>query len=72
MDISSLYTNIHHMEGAETCLKKLEEGKKKSIPSIVIKMILIVLKSNTFIFGNECYRQLTGATLGTPMTPKLC
>ena len=49
MDVSSLCTNIDHEEGAEACLKKLEERKNKSILSIVIeKLILMILKSHAF------------------------
>ena len=33
IDVSSLYTNIDHEEGAEACLKKLE-ARKKEINSI--------------------------------------
>ena len=73
MDVSSfssLYTNIDHKEGAEACFKKLEERKNKSIPSITIKnLILMILKSNAFRFGNEYYRQITGTAMGTPMAP---
>ena len=70
MDVSSLYTNIDHEEGAEACFKKLEERKNKSIPSIVIKnLILIILKSNSFRFGNEHYRQVTGTAMGSLMAP---
>ena len=70
MDVSSLYTNIHHEEGAEACFKRLEERKNKSIPSIVIKnLILMVFKSNTFRFGNKYHRQITGTALGTLMAP---
>ena len=39
--LSSLYTNIDHKEGAESCFKKLEERKNKSIPSIVITNLVI-------------------------------
>ena len=70
MDVSSLYTSIDHEEGAEAYFKKLEERKNKSIPSIVIKnLILMILKSNAFRFGNEYYRQITGTAMGTPMAP---
>ena len=30
MDVSYLYTNIDHEEGAEACFKKLKEKKNKS------------------------------------------
>ena len=70
MDISSLYTNTDHEEGAEACFKKLEERKSKSIPSIVIKnLILMILQSYAFRFGNEYYRQIYSTELRTPMTP---
>ena len=46
MDISSLCNNIDHEEGAETCFKKLEKRKNKSITSTVIKnLIFVPLKS---------------------------
>ena len=70
MAVSSLYTNIDQEEGAEVCFKKLEERKNKFMPSIVIKnLILMILKSNAFRFGNEYYRQITGTAMGTPMAP---
>ena len=62
MGVSSIYTNIDQEEGAEACFKN------KSIPSIVIKnLILIILKSNSFRFGNKDYRQMTGTAMATLM-----
>ena len=64
MGVSSIYTNIDQEEGAEACFNN------KSIPSIVIKnLILIILKSNSFRFGNEHYRQITGTAMGSLMAP---
>ena len=64
MDVLSLNTNIDHEEGAEACFKKLEERNNKSISSIVIKnLILMILKSNAFRFGN------LDTAMGTPMAP---
>ena len=69
-DVLSLYINNDHEEGAEACFKKLEERKNKSIPSIVIKnLILMILKSKAFRFDNEYYRQITATAMGTPMAP---
>ena len=49
---------------------KLEVRKNKSIPSIVIKnLILMILKSNAFRFGNEYHRQVTGTAMETSMVP---
>ena len=65
MDVSSLYTNIHHEEGAEACFKKLEERKNKSVPSIVIKnLILMIFNSNPFRFSNEYCSQIIGTAMG--------
>ena len=72
MDVSSLYTNTDHKEGADPCFKKLEERKNKSIPSMFIKnLILMILQSNAFRFGIEYYRQITGTAMSTNGT-KLC
>ena len=70
MDVSSLYTNTDHEEGAEACFKKLKERKNKPIPSIVIKnLILMTLISNAYRFANEYYRQITSTAMGTPVAP---
>ena len=65
MDVSSLYTNIDYEEG-----KDRQKRQNKSIPTIIIKnLILIILKSNAFRFGNEYYRQIAGTAMGTSMAP---
>ena len=70
MDVSSLYTNIDHQEGAEACFLKLEERKNKSISSHMLKsLILLVLRSTAFRFGNSIYKQVMGTSMGTPMAP---
>ena len=53
MDVSSLYTNKDHNEGAESCFIKLQTRKNKTVSSELLrKLIIIVLKSNAFRFGN--------------------
>lgn len=70
MDVKSLYTNIDHEEGAEACRLKLEERSNKTVPSHVLKrLILIVLKSNVFRLGCYIYKQIKGTAMGTPMAP---
>ena len=70
MDVTSLYTNIDHEEGAEACFQKLETRKKKSIPSKILKsLILLVLKCNAFRFGTTIFQQVMGTCMGTPMSP---
>ena len=61
-----LFTQILIMRKAKTDKRE----KNNSIPSIIIKnLILIILKSNAFRFGNEYYRQIAGTAMGTPMAP---
>jgi len=70
MDVSSLYTNIDHDEGAEACFRKPEMRKNKTIPSsFLLNLIQTVLKSNIFRFQNKLYRQIKGTAMGTPMAP---
>ena len=70
MDVSSLYTNIDHEEGAQACFKALEKRKNKKVPSEILKsLILLVLKSNAFRFGHKIFKQIMGTAMGTPMAP---
>ena len=67
LDVSSLYTNIDQEEGAAACFRKLEERKKKDIPSSLLKkLILLVLRCNIFRLG-ESLLQRKGTCIGTPM-----
>ena len=69
-DVSSLYTNIDQEEGAAACFRKLEERKKKDIPSSLLKkLILLVLRCNIFRFGESLFSQRKGTCMGTPMAP---
>jgi hypothetical protein len=68
MDVASLYTNIDHREGAEACFEILEKRKNKKITSSRLKrLIMVVLTSNIFRFGNQLYKQIKGTAMGTPM-----
>ena len=42
MDVSSLYTNIDHEEGAQACYEKLETRSNKTVPSTTLKKSNIV------------------------------
>ena len=68
MDVVSLYPNIDQEEGAAACEKVLEERRKKSIPSAIIKsLILLVLRSHTMNFCGRFFHQLKGTAMGTSM-----
>ena len=40
MDVSSLYTNIDHDEGADACFEQLENRKNKTIPSLMLRSLI--------------------------------
>ena len=68
MDVSSLYTNIDHDEGADACFEMLEKRINKTVPSSLLKkLILLVLQSNIFRFNEKLYKQIKGTAMGTPM-----
>ena len=70
MDVSALYTNIDHDEGADACYEKLETRKKKRVSSSCLKQLIkVVLENNVFRFGAKIYRQIKGTAMGTPMAP---
>ena len=70
MDVAALYTNIDHDEGADACYEKLENRKNKTISSKMLRsLMMLVLKSNAFRFGNSIYKQVKGTCMGTPMAP---
>ena len=70
MDVASLYTNIDENERAEACYRKFETRENPSIPSSILKkLILLVLNNNYFRFGNIFVRQKKGTAMATPIAP---
>ena len=68
MDVTSLYTNIEHDEEADACYEMLERRVNKTVPSSLLKrLILLVLQSNIFRFNEKLYQQIKGTAMGTPM-----
>ena len=68
MDVISLYPNIDQQEGAEAAFHFMEQRRVKSIPSTIIKkLILLVLRSHTMNFLNRFFHQIKGTAMGTPM-----
>ena len=68
MDITSLYTNIDHDEGANACFEMLEKRMNRKISSSLLKnLILLVLRSNVFRYSEKLYKQIKGTAMGTPM-----
>ena len=70
LDVNSLYTNIPHDEGMESCRLFLETRPLLLPPTIyLIRMMELILKQNNFTFNNEHYLQVNGTAMGTRMAP---
>ncbi|XP_065925150.1 uncharacterized protein [Magallana gigas] len=70
MDVTSLYTNIPHVEGIEAC-KEIWDSRTIQQPSTesLLKLLEHVLKLNNFMFNGEHYIQISGTAMGTKMAP---
>ena len=72
LDITSLYTNIPHMEGIQSTKEMLAIHKPPdtlSHKSYVIELLELVLTNNHFEFNGEFYHQLSGTAMGTKLAP---
>ena len=73
VDVKSLYTCIPHDEGIAACKEALnstlESNPDRPDISILICLLEIVLKNNTFEFDNKFYKQLQGTAMGTKLAP---
>ena len=70
-DVTNLYTVIDHMEGANACKDTLNERpleeKTRRPTRFIVNLILLILQSNCFKFGERLFRQHCGTAMGTPM-----
>ena len=73
VDVKSLYSCIPHDEGIAACKEALnstlESNPERPDISILICLLKIVLKNNTFEFDNKFYKQLQGTATGTKLAP---
>ena len=70
MDVSSLYTNIDHLDATSTTRKVLNRSNKKEIPTeFLIRLLELVLKHNLFEFNGETYKQIIGFAMGSRPAP---
>ena len=68
MDVTSLYPNIDHDEGTSACMSFLEQQNPTQIPlSIIKRLILLILQSNTMQFMGKFFHQIKGTAMGTAM-----
>ena len=68
MDVTSLYTNIPHLEGTEACKLALERSGCDQTKEIC-SLIEFILKHNNFTFNNRNFIQTNGTAMGTRMAP---
>ena len=72
LDITSLYTNIPHLEGIQSTKEMLAIHKPPdTLPhnSYIIELLELVLTNNHFEFNGEFYHQLSGTAMGTKLAP---
>jgi len=70
MDVSSLYTNIPNEEGIKAVEETLNKAQTKSIATIVITtLLMLILTLNNFVFNNKFFLQIKGCAMGTKCAP---
>ena len=70
LDVSSLYTNIPHNEGINSCDHFLHTRLHSNIPTgTLCDLIRMILTMNNFSFNDNHYLQIHGTAMGTKMAP---
>ena len=72
LDITSLYTNIHHNEGIQSIKEILAIHKTpNNLPHnrYKIELLEVVLTNNHFELNGTYYHQVSGPAMGTKMAP---
>jgi len=69
LDVTSLFTNVP-IDRALESIDRDSISKNTSIPLIDFKMaVKFVLSSTFFSFNNNCYKQIFGTPMGSPLSP---
>ena len=70
LDVVSLYTNIPHQEGLETCRETLNKREVLDPPTDdIVNFESIILKKNNFSFNGPLYLPKQGTVMGTHIAP---
>ena len=68
MDVTSMYTNIPHVDGVDACSKFLNDHCFTDISTDVLcSLISFILTHNNFVFDDHDYLQTSGTAMGTKM-----
>ncbi|XP_071160924.1 uncharacterized protein [Mytilus edulis] len=70
MNVTSIFTNIPHADGIESCREVWDSRSLKIPPTeYIVEMHTMVLKKNNFTFQGEHYLKTNGTAMGTKMAP---
>ena len=70
MDVSSLYSNIPHVDGIQACREFLtQHGHPVDFVSDMCDLIEFILSHNNFTFKEKHFLQVKGTAMGTRMAP---
>ena len=70
MDVTSLHTNIPHVDGVDACSKFLNDQRVTDISTdALFSLISFILTHNNFVFDDHNYLQTSGTAMGTKMAP---
>ena len=70
LDITSLYTNIPHDGGIQSCREIWDSRNTLEPPAeCLVQLLTLVLKCNNFTFNGENYLLINGTAMGTKMAP---
>ena len=72
MDVTSLYTNIPHVDGVDACSNFLNDHCVTDISTdVIFFLISFILAHSNFVFDDHNYLQTSGTAMGTMMAPCL-
>lgn len=72
MDVRSLYTNVPNQEGIEAVksyLRARAEPSDRNLSQVIATFLSLILTLNNFVFNDENYVQVNGASMGTKCAP---
>ena len=63
LDVSAMYTNIHHLEDIQACLEAINKHRGVHVPPnnmSICNLLHLVLTTNNFWFNKSNYTQISG------------
>ncbi|OCT70436.1 hypothetical protein XELAEV_18037355mg [Xenopus laevis] len=70
LDVQSLYSRIHHVDGLRAINKFLKQYLQSDVQiNFLLEAIEFILSHNTMSFNGQLFRQITGTAMGTKFAP---